>query len=92
MASRKLISVQEYLGTRYRPDRDYVDGEVEERNLGEWDHSDLQLAIGSYLRQRQKKWGIRVVVEQREHLRMHDAAPRGEPLHVAMSVARGRAE
>jgi Uma2 family endonuclease len=63
--SRTLISVEEYVATRYRPDRDYVDGIVEERNVGKWDHGDLQLAIGSYLRQRQKKWGIRVVVETR---------------------------
>jgi|SRR5579862_4453573 len=65
MASRTLISVEEYLRTSYSPDCDYVDGEVLERNVGEWDHGDLQLAIGSYLRARQKKFGIRVVVEQR---------------------------
>src|SRR5579875_879313 len=27
------ISVEEYLSTSYRPDCDYVDGEIEERNL-----------------------------------------------------------
>ena len=31
--------MEEYLATSYRPDCDYVDGEVVERNLGEWDHS-----------------------------------------------------
>jgi hypothetical protein len=31
------ISVSEYLHTSYRPDCDYVDGVVEERNLGELD-------------------------------------------------------
>jgi Uma2 family endonuclease len=65
MSTRTLISVEEYLASSYEPDCDYVDGEVVERNVGEWDHSDLQLAIGSYLRQRQKKCGIRVVTEQR---------------------------
>ena len=35
MASRTLISVEEYLRTSYRPDCDYVDGEVLERNMGE---------------------------------------------------------
>ena len=42
MATGVLISVNEYLHSVYRPDCDYVDGEVQERNLGELDHSDLQ--------------------------------------------------
>lgn len=45
MASRTMISVEEYLRTVYRPDCDYVDGEVQERNLGEWDHSRAQAKI-----------------------------------------------
>ncbi|MEI9977761.1 MAG: Uma2 family endonuclease [Edaphobacter sp.] len=42
MATSALIPVSEYLATAYRPDCDYVDGELQERNLGERDHSDLQ--------------------------------------------------
>ena len=60
-----LISVEEYLNTTYRPDVDYVDGEIEERNLGEFDHGDLQLAIGALLRIHPADWGVRVVVETR---------------------------
>ena len=59
------ISVAEYLGTAYSPDCDYVDGLIEERNLGEWDHSSLQGNIFGFLWSRQKQWGIRVVPEQR---------------------------
>ena len=33
------IPVSEYLATVYRPDGDYIDGEVLERNLGEQAHS-----------------------------------------------------
>ena len=33
-----------------------------------------------------------LAVEQREHLAVHDALARGEPLHVAAAEARGRAE
>ena len=40
-----MISVDEYLRTVYRPDRDYVDGEVLERNMGERGHSSAQAAI-----------------------------------------------
>ena len=39
MASRTLISVEEYLRTSYRPDCDYVEGEVLERNWGDSPHS-----------------------------------------------------
>lgn len=60
-----LISIEEYLSTIYRPDVDFVDGEIEERKLGEFDHGDLQLAIGAFLRAHQGDWAIRVVVETR---------------------------
>ncbi len=60
-----LISIEEYLSTTYRPDVDYVDGEIEERNLGEFDHADLQFAIATLLRNKQRDWCIRVVGETR---------------------------
>jgi Uma2 family endonuclease len=60
-----FTSVEEYLTTTYHPDVDYVDGSIEERNLGEFDHGDLQAAISTILRVNQKHWGIRVVVETR---------------------------
>jgi Uma2 family endonuclease len=60
-----LLSIEEYLNTTYRPDVDYVDGHIEERNLGDFDHGDLQLEIGTLLRIRQKEWAIRVVTETR---------------------------
>jgi Uma2 family endonuclease len=65
MASRTLISVEEYLRTSYSPDCDYVDGEVVERNLGELDHSWLQTMLSAYLVARRKDWDITVLVEQR---------------------------
>ena len=65
MPTGTLISVEEYLATSYRPDCDYVDGHVEERNLGEFDHSSLQTAVAAYFWANRKKWGIHVVVEQR---------------------------
>jgi len=65
MASRTLISVEEYLRTSYRPDCDYVDGEVVERNMGETDHSWLQTMLSAYMVARRAQWGITVLVEQR---------------------------
>jgi hypothetical protein len=49
MKAATLISVEEYLRTSYRPDCDYVDGEVLERNVGERDHSKLQREFILYL-------------------------------------------
>ena len=65
MATGTLVSVEEYLHTSYRPDCDYVDGVVEERNVGEYEHSSLQMGIGAYFFYRQKAWNIRVLTEQR---------------------------
>ena len=65
MPSRTLVSVEEYLHTSYRPDCDYVDGEIVERNLGELDHSDLQSEIVAYFRARKRKPGIYAFAEQR---------------------------
>jgi Uma2 family endonuclease len=42
LISQPLISVEEYLASSYEPDCDYVDGHIEERNLGERPHSRLQ--------------------------------------------------
>src|SRR5215831_159505 len=65
MHTGALVSVKEYLNTSYRPDCDYVDGRVVERNLGELDHSDLQGEIVHYFRLRRKRWGIHAFPEQR---------------------------
>jgi Uma2 family endonuclease len=60
-----LVPIEEYLRTTYRPDCDYVDGEVLERNVGERDHSRLQREFIFFLRMRSKQWGIHVFPEQR---------------------------
>jgi Uma2 family endonuclease len=57
--------MKEYLKTVYQPDVDYVDGVIEERNSGEFDHGDLQLEIGALLRSHSDEWQIRVVAETR---------------------------
>jgi Uma2 family endonuclease len=65
MAARTLISVEEYLATSYRPDCDYVDGEVVERNLGTRDHGWLQTAVAAYFFSRRRQWNITVITELR---------------------------
>ncbi len=65
MSSATLVSVQEYLAASFDPDRDYVDGEIQERNLGEQPHSRTQMSLGAFLFNREAQWGIRVLSEQR---------------------------
>lgn len=65
MATNVLIPVSEYLRTSYSPDCDYVDGEVQERNMGEQDHSDLQTRIAVLLSAPENMSSIRVNTELR---------------------------
>ena len=65
MATGTLVSINEYLSTSYAPDCDYIDGVLEERNLGEHDHAWLQTLVVAYFMARRKQWNIRPVVEQR---------------------------
>ena len=65
MPPATVVPLSEYLATSYRPDCEYVDGELLERNVGEWDHSRLQSLVSAYLCNREKQWGILVVLAQR---------------------------
>ena len=56
MAAGTQISVREYLSTSYRPDCDYVDGEVLERNWGDYDHARLQGKVSFFFFVREKQW------------------------------------
>jgi Uma2 family endonuclease len=65
MAAAAVVSIEEYLSTSYRPDCDYIDGEVRERNVGEYDHGRLQARMAIWFGRHERDWRIRVVVEQR---------------------------
>jgi Uma2 family endonuclease len=65
MAALAQVSLEEYLGTSYEPDMDYVDGKLEERNVGEYDHTLVQRAILFWFYLREREWGIRSLQEQR---------------------------
>jgi len=64
-ATHLPISVYEYLHTSYRPDCDYVDGAIEERHLGELDHSEVQRALLLWLSQYGHEWGVEIYPEIR---------------------------
>ena len=64
-----LIPVEEYLRTVYRPDCDYIDGEVLERNRGETPHGRLQTFFAFFFRLHEDEWNIDVITEQRIQVR-----------------------
>lgn len=61
----ELISVREYLRTSFSPDCEYVDGRIEERNVGEKWHSMLQMYLGALFWTNRAAWGIEVYPELR---------------------------
>ena len=65
MATTTPIPLSEYLGTAYRPDREYVDGEIRERNVGKWEHARVQWLLAHWFGAHEKEWGIVGSTEQR---------------------------
>ncbi|HEY3990487.1 MAG TPA: Uma2 family endonuclease [Acidobacteriaceae bacterium] len=65
MATTTHLPLEQYLATSYHPDCDYIDGEIEERNLGEREHARLQTALILWLGPRVKAWNLEVLAEQR---------------------------
>lgn len=65
MAASTQISLAEYMHTSYRPDREYIDGEVVERNVGKTDHARTQAWLAAWFWNHRKEWGIQVGTEWR---------------------------
>jgi Uma2 family endonuclease len=65
MATTTHVPVEVYLRSSYEPDAEYVDGKIEKRPMGEFDHASWQQAIQLWFWQHQKEWGIRVLPELR---------------------------
>lgn len=65
MSTTTVVPLSAYLETSYRPDCEYLEGELLERNAGEFDHGRLQILLSRYLANREKQWGILTIVETR---------------------------
>jgi Uma2 family endonuclease len=63
--STTLISLEEYLQTSYKPDCDFVDDHLEERNVGKFDHNRIQALALAWFMGQEKLWNIVAVPEQR---------------------------
>lgn len=65
MAAITHIPLSDYLGSNYRPDREFVDGEIRERNVGKWEHARVQALLAIWFGNHESDWGIVVSTEQR---------------------------
>jgi Uma2 family endonuclease len=65
MGTATLVGVEEYLATTYRPDCDFVDGVLIERNVGTKDHSKLQREVLAWFRDRRRELRLTAFPEQR---------------------------
>jgi len=61
-----LVSVEEYLNAQYRPDMEFVDGVLVERNAGDWLHSLIQSNVLFALRRKYPH--LKVVPELRSSI------------------------
>jgi Uma2 family endonuclease len=59
------VSLSEYLNTDYEPDCDYVDGFLEERNVGKNKHRRTQTLLAIWLGAREAEHGFKAMTEQR---------------------------
>jgi Uma2 family endonuclease len=59
------LTVKEYLASSFEVDCDYVDGRIEERNLGEFDHARIQSLFDRWFGDHEEGWDVVAVVEQR---------------------------
>ena len=73
------VSVEEYLSTVFEHDCEYVDGILEERDLGEFEHSYVQGLLVTLFNNHRGDWGVYALPEQRVqtqkgHFRVPDVA------------------
>ena len=63
--TEELWTVREYLRTSWSPDREYVDGRIEQRNLGEKEHSIIQGYLTFLFMLNRAEWKIAVFPDLR---------------------------
>jgi Uma2 family endonuclease len=61
IATTTHVPVEVYLRSSYEPDAEYVDGTIERRPAGEWDHASWQQAIQRRFWLHEKESGIRAL-------------------------------
>lgn len=59
------VKIEDYLNAEYEPDRDYMDGVLEDRNVGKKKHSRMQRHLCALLQSRIQPLGKEALPEQR---------------------------
>lgn len=59
------MPLEQYLAISFKPDREYVDGEIRDRHVGKWEHARLQWLLAAWFFMHEKEWGITGSTEQR---------------------------
>ena len=59
------MSLDLYLRSIFHPDCDFVDGRIEERNVGEYEHAWLQKSLMRIFLASESKWGVNLIQECR---------------------------
>ena len=77
MATATHIPVSEYLKTTYRPNCDYIDGEVRKRSVGERPHGHMQAILSAIFMNNRAAWAVRPMGDTRvqitsDHYRISD--------------------
>jgi len=65
MATAIQLPIAEYLQTSYRPDREFIDGEIRERNVGQWDHARVQWFLAGWFMNHELEWNVTGSTDQR---------------------------
>jgi Uma2 family endonuclease len=65
MSTATCMSEEMYLRSSFEPDAEFVDGEVRERPMGQYDHNDWQQAIQRWFVNHASEWNVRSIQEQR---------------------------
>ena len=61
-AARLPLTPEEYLGTSYKPDCDFADGQLRERNVGEGQHALFQMAVILWFGRYMEHWHLFPIV------------------------------
>jgi Uma2 family endonuclease len=88
MATGALIPLEDYLSKVFHPDREYLDGELVARNMGESDHSGIQAIVLATLFNQRREYGIHVFPELR--VQVAERRFRIPDICVTTSKAQGR--
>jgi Uma2 family endonuclease len=65
VATATYVPVETYLRSSYEPDAEYVDGEIEERPAGEYNHAAWQASILRWFAAHEHEWNIYVLPSYR---------------------------